>query len=241
MIQYFIKDLGLQILKEGQFSLIHPASNDVLFDFDKGTEHQCIEISWSLNLLKQAAAFFPFLQTALPKFDEGKVFSFQKAGKNANRQALGLINDLLNAPFDEEVSKLYFEHKVREYLILLLVESGKIPTAKISLTKEETEKIENLAHAMRTAMAKKFPISKLATQIGMNEMKLKMAFKQRYGLGIFEFQLEARMKEAHRMLEENELSTKAIASRVGYRLTTSFISKFREYFGYTPGTITRRK
>jgi AraC-like DNA-binding protein len=48
------------------------------------------------------------------------------------------------------------------------------------------------------------------------------------------------MQEAHRLLEETNLTTKAIAARVGYDLTTSFITKFREYFGYPPSQVSKR-
>jgi AraC-like DNA-binding protein len=240
-IHFFVKGLGFQLLRQGQFTLIHAVEKKVLLHFSENNSQECIEICWSINLLKQAAGLFPFLQNSIQKFGAGIAFSLPKQGKYANHQTLGLIHDLMNAPFNEEISKLYYEHKVREYLILLLVESGKTPPSKIFLTEEEWQKIETLAVTIRNSIAKKFPISDLAMESGMNEVKLKTAFKQRYGMGIFEYQLAARMQGAHRLLAENKLSTKAIASLVGYRLTTSFIKKFREYFGYTPGAISKRK
>jgi AraC-like DNA-binding protein len=239
-IRCFIKGLGVQLLKEGQFALIHPGKKGILMQFSEGKSQQYVEISWSMNLVKQAAELFPILHSSMQKFGNENVFALQKTGKYANHQSLGLIHDLLNVPFNEEIAKLYYEHKVREYLILLLVESGKIASSEIMLTKEEWEKLENLAVTMRNSTAKKFPIANLAIRTGMNEVKLKVAFKQRYGMGIFEYQLAARMQEAHRLVEENELSTKEIAAVVGYRMTTSFIKKFRAYFGYTPGSISKK-
>jgi AraC-like DNA-binding protein len=60
-----------------------------------------------------------------------------------------------------------------------------------------------------------------------------------FGKAIFEYQLAARMEEARKMLLENELTTKAIAAKVGYKNTTSFISKFKDHFGYPPGAIQK--
>jgi transcriptional regulator GlxA family with amidase domain len=75
----------------------------------------------------------------------------------------------------------------------------------------------------------------------MNTMKLKMAFKERFGQGIFEHQLEARMKEGLRLLQETNLAIKDVAGIVGYQRATSFISKFGEYFGYPPSQVEKIK
>lgn len=241
-IRYSIKGFGLLQLRQGQFALLHSIRGcEITSAYEKEKEYHTLEVSWSEEMLKQALPYFPFLKVLFSPKTTLKSFYVQPPGLQAGTKALNLVNELLKTPYNDTLNKLYFEHKVREYLLLLLVEAGKKPSPKINLIKEQQDKIIALGTRLSNEPDKKFPIADLAVEMQMNEMKLKVAFKEVFGQGIFEYQLEARMKEAQRLLRETDLSTKAIAGMVGYELTTSFITRFREYFGYPPGDITRNK
>lgn len=241
-IRYSIKGLGLLELRQGQFALLHSIKGcEITSSFEKENEYESLEVSWSEEMVKQALPYFPFLQVLFSHKALLRSFYLNPPGLHAGTKALTLVHELLKAPYNDPVSQLYFEHKVREYLLLLLVEAGKKPPSKINLTKEQEEKIIAIGTRLSNEPDKKFPIAELAIEMQMNEMKLKIAFKEIFGQGIFEYQLEARMKEAQRLLQETNLTTKAIAGMVGYRLTTSFITKFREYFGYPPSSVKRNK
>ena len=79
----------------------------------------------------------------------------------------------------------------------------------------------------------------LAHKMGMNDFKLKKAYKQLYGTTLFEDFLHARMKKAKSLLEETEQSIVAIAEMAGYKNVSSFSVAFKKYFGQTPGGYRR--
>jgi AraC-like DNA-binding protein len=81
----------------------------------------------------------------------------------------------------------------------------------------------------------------LAKEVGMNDYKLKIAFRQLFGMGLFEYHLGLRMNEARRLLEETNKPVKAIAKLTGYSRITSFITTFRKFFGYTPSSVRKRR
>jgi AraC-like DNA-binding protein len=240
-IQYHFKGLGPLKLKQGQFAFLHCKELEMIARFQKDISCQVLEISWSTEVLQQALPYFPFLQHLLSPTQKDISYFLSTPIRLAGPKALEVAQDLLKTPYDENLSRLYFEHKVREYLFLLLLESGKAPSPALHLTRKEWEKIAKIGAAISQEPDKRFPIADLAVAAQMNEMKLKRAFKERYGQGIFEFQLAIRMKEARRLLQETDLPIKAIASMVGYQLTSSFITKFREYFGYPPSQVIKQK
>ncbi|MBS1974238.1 MAG: helix-turn-helix transcriptional regulator [Bacteroidetes bacterium] len=224
-------------LFEGQFALMNTSDLRITAKFKNAAEYQSFEISWSEDVIISMLPHFPFLYKLFKK--PGNKFFLSHAARSAGHDIIGVARQFLNVPFDEGVSKVYFEYKVREYLLLLLVEANKKKPLKTKLTHDQRERIFDIASTLNNEPRRKFPISELASRSQMNEMKLKIAFKEIFGLGIFEYQLKARMQEAHRLLKETDLTTKQVAGLVGYKLTTSFITKFREYFGYPPSVVAK--
>jgi AraC-like DNA-binding protein len=236
-IRYFIEGLGSLYLKAGHFAMFRSGGHDITASIQKGKVASSFEVSWSEDLVKQASPYFPFLNQFIEQPYPPKSFFIGKSGTKASAKILGLIHEILNNPYDEPVSGLFYENKIRDLLLDMLVVKGRKPIKQSKTNKEDQEKILAIGELISTEINKKFPIESLARKAGMSEMKLKIAFKETFGKAIFEYQLAARMEEAHRLLLENKLTTKSIAAKVGYRNTTSFISKFKEHFGYPPGSI----
>jgi AraC-like DNA-binding protein len=77
-------------------------------------------------------------------------------------------------------------------------------------------------------------IPQLARMVGMNQTKLKAAFKQLLNVTIYEYVLQRRMEVAVQMLVEAELSVAEIAYRVGYDYPANFSCAFKRYYGRLP-------
>ena len=238
-LQYSIQGLGSVFLRPGQFALLHGPATALTATFAQPQQYQLLEMAWSVDLVRPLLAHFPSLQPAFMS-PSPRPFFIGRPGTAAGSSALHLAQEILRPPLRLPLRSLYFDAKVREYLLLLLAASDQAVLSPTSLTPVLQEKLVSLAERLRSNTAEKFPIAQLALDTHMNEMKLKTAFKALFGKGIFEYHLEVRMQEAHRLLEETDLTTKAIAARVGYELTTSFITKFREHFGYPPSQVSKR-
>jgi AraC-like DNA-binding protein len=68
----------------------------------------------------------------------------------------------------------------------------------------------------------------------MSASKLKRTFKARFGVTVFDYGLDCRMREALELLRCNHLSVGQVAHRVGYSHQTSFTAAFRHHFGFLP-------
>jgi AraC-like DNA-binding protein len=230
-----------QTLRAGQFSFLAPGEETVNLGFGYGEDQQFFEVCWSTEILEEALVFFPSLKDLFAHRKQSPTSPLLLPGRRAGDQALDLVNTILKSPFTVEQTELFFQYKVREYLLLLLKEASVDPATNLMLTRRELAVLAELKDRLITHPQTKYPIRRLATEAGMNTMRLKMAFKQEYGETIFSFHLNERMKEAHRLIAETDLPTKAIANRVGYELTTSFITRFREFFGYPPSQVKKKR
>jgi AraC-like DNA-binding protein len=235
-----IEGIGLIRVKEGHFNFIKNNKENIETEFRAGKEYQMFEISCSEEMVAQTLHYFPRLAKQFEKTSNHLSSHVLLHNRFAGDKVLSLVNDILNSPFNASINKIYFEYKVREYLLLLMAESSKTEEPKIFLSKAEKDRFEDLAVRLQQDPNGKFPITPLAREMGMNEIKLKLGFKQIFGKGIFKYHLDQRMKEAHRLLKDSGLPIKTIASLVGYSMVTSFITRFREYFGYPPSQIQKK-
>lgn len=236
-----LSEMGTFNLKEGQFSFLHYGNENVLAEFKGGREYHFLEITYSSEMLSQTLAYFPSLSQDFQNAAGSSAASVLSSQHNANKIALKIAHDLVHSRFAPSVNEEHFEDKVREYLLVLMAEASKTVETGIHLDIEEKELLHKLMERMKQYPNGKFPISKLAREMGMNTMTFKLVFKQEYHKGIFEFHLDQRMKEGRRLLKESDLNVKTIARMVGYDRTTSFITKFREHFGYPPSQVLRKK
>lgn len=239
-IRYTIKGVGTMELNQGQFALLHTSDRPAVAEFTKLKPHECIEISWSDEWLQQMLGHFQFLQRLFVPEDKRESFFVHTAPRPAGAKALDLVNAILTTPFDASISRLVFESKVREYLIMLLIEAAKEVEPAVSLTNRERETLVALGKRISTTYNKKFLNEELAREMGMNVTKLKDGFKEIHGVSISAMNMAVRMNEARRLLMETDYNIKEIKSLIGYKLTTSFVVKFYEFFGYHSSAVPRR-
>ena len=82
-----------------------------------------------------------------------------------------------------------------------------------------------------------FSITEVAQQVGLDEVKLKSGFKQVFGIGIFQFMLQAKMQKAWTLILETNRPVKEIAMLTGYTSNQNFVTAFKKYFNATPDSL----
>ena len=73
----------------------------------------------------------------------------------------------------------------------------------------------------------------LASRVGMNPRKLTAGFRKVFGASVFGYLQEYRLREAHRMLCDEEANVSTVAYRVGYS-PAHFSIAFRKRYGISP-------
>lgn len=89
-------------------------------------------------------------------------------------------------------------------------------------------------------LTKHFTIEELAREVGTNERKLKIGFRQEFGVGPYEMLSKKRIQAATALLQGTNLPVKEIARRTGYRHPSSFVEAFRKRFLVSPARWRRK-
>ena len=76
--------------------------------------------------------------------------------------------------------------------------------------------------------------SQFAQDANINRKKLQAAFKELTGMGIQEYLLTQRMKQARQLLQDGKIPIKEIAITCNYKSQRSFTTAFKKAFGVTP-------
>jgi AraC-like DNA-binding protein len=79
-----------------------------------------------------------------------------------------------------------------------------------------------------------FTVEELAESLGINRTKLQYGFRQLYGTGIYEYQLQLKMEKAKELLADSGKSVQQVGLAVGYKTKSGFTTAFRKKHGITP-------
>ncbi len=81
----------------------------------------------------------------------------------------------------------------------------------------------------------------LAKHAGINTLKLKLCFKEQYGMPVMTFLRETRLQKAKKLLQETDYPIHRIAAVVGYPNPANFATAYRKRFKYAPRTIRNHR
>ncbi|WP_187830024.1 AraC family transcriptional regulator [Siccirubricoccus phaeus] len=82
-------------------------------------------------------------------------------------------------------------------------------------------------------------IAALAREAGLTEKRLKLGFRQRFGVTVNRFLQQVRLRTAHRMITEDGASITEAALAVGYANPSHFAFLFRREYGAPPSQVAR--
>jgi AraC family transcriptional regulator, transcriptional activator of the genes for pyochelin and ferripyochelin receptors len=147
-----------------------------------------------------------------------------------------VLQQILDCPFSEKTRHLYLEAKTLELVALRLEPRTSGEKELLRSHQIKPADIDRIYHA-RNIIKQKFTdppsLLELARQVGLNDYKLKLGFKEIIGTTVFGYVWERRMQEARRLLHTGE-SVQIVAMKVGYACPSRFTVAFKKRFGVTP-------
>ena len=153
-----------------------------------------------------------------------------------NHALVETISNILQNDLSSNLKPHYVSHKLRELFLqiyICLEENGNVPWG------DETEiaKLEIARSYLTTNYDNPPTIKQLSRIISLNELKLKVGFKERFNITIHNFITSIRMKQAQKMLSDKKLINE-ISDELGYKSTSHFITTFKKFYGLTPKQAT---
>ncbi len=143
-------------------------------------------------------------------------------------------NSLLDSPYRQGVRLLHAEAKALELLCEVLMVAKEAEPGPRVTSESEARQVELARRKLATDLSVPARIGDIARAIGMSESKLTRVFRERFGITVFDYRLECRMRHALELLRCKHMPVTQVTYAVGYRHPTSFAAAFQEFFGFPP-------
>ncbi|MFP4068586.1 MAG: helix-turn-helix transcriptional regulator [Verrucomicrobiota bacterium] len=111
-------------------------------------------------------------------------------------------------------------------------DAGNEPPSSINAADREV--LDRIVRQFHHDPGRDYSLAEICKRAGMNENKLKSAFKQLHGRTVFNFLRAVRMEQAGRLLREDRASVIQVANEVGYSNPSHFARAFKDHHGLLP-------
>lgn len=225
----------------------HPARVPLSVEIAGGRRQQSIVLTCRASRFArcfglEAADLPPLLGDAIAgRATPGRIVSVPLTHRLAT-----LVSDLLDTPLDGELRVLQYRGRVQELVACALEAMRRAPAlssgSTTALHRRRDLEIAHAALARLDASYRRPPrFPDLAREIGTNQNKLKVVFREAFGLTMAEYCLQRRIREAQRLLLEGSLTIAQVAERVGYEHQSSFAAAFAAHVGRPPREYRRHR
>ena len=133
--------------------------------------------------------------------------------------------------------------ELEQMLIHMLRRNESIPMKVRKLSSNSANYSASLAQRaedyMRQHYGQKLTLKDIAASLNISVSQLKLVFREQIGTSVIGYLTELRMKEAKRLIRENQFSFTQIADIVGYESIYYFSTRFKQVTGMTPTEYAR--
>jgi len=164
--------------------------------------------------------------------------------KETKTSVKAIIHQLFNQKINESLKSLYIKGKVYELLSLYLNtndDNGSTEQCPFMVNEETVLKIKQVKDIITSELANPPSLEELSKIVGLNIKKLKMGFKDLYGMPVFTFLFHYKMEHAKKLLSQEGNNVNEVALQVGYSTSSHFIVAFKKKFGITPKQFTKQE
>ncbi|MGR3273701.1 helix-turn-helix transcriptional regulator [Acaryochloris marina NIES-2412] len=144
------------------------------------------------------------------------------------------LQQILHCPYHGFTRRLYLESRVIELLAHLLQHLSPATASSSKLSPDDIERIYAASDILKHQLEHPPSLLQLAHQVGLNDYKLKLGFREVFGTTAFGYLWSVRMQEAALLFKRDGLGVTEVALTVGYASSTSFSAAFKRKFGTSP-------
>lgn len=147
-----------------------------------------------------------------------------------------VLQRLWQCPYQGFTKQLYLESLALELLSLQLAQWAELDprTQSLVLSSDDVERVHHASTVLTQCLTNPPSITQLARQVGLNDYKLKLGFRQVLGTTPFGYLRRQRLELAQQLLADSEMSVEQVAIIVGYKSRSSFTAAFCRQFGASP-------
>lgn len=169
-----------------------------------------------------------------------KNYTFYRHASIISEVQKKLIYELLDHNYQSEFAKQFIRTKAIELIITVFSGSkNSVETTKWSQT--DIGIMITLKNYLDENFHQDLHLKSLTRQFGINEFKLKNAFKDLFGDTVFGYIRKQKLKKAQELLINTDLEIKEIAYLTGFKYSHHFSKVYFEYFKILPSANRNHK
>lgn len=202
-----------------------------------------LEITFTAAYLEQL--FYPNLKSTIPLLAEAITnqtsYAMWDTSKSISPKLNVLIEDILQCSYSGAIKKAFLESKVVEilsYLFTIINEEENTPLS-VELSACDYVKILAVENILRTQFKEKHTLASIASQVGLNNFKIKKYFKMVFNTTVFNYLTQVRMEYAKQLILEKDFPICVVSEELGYKNQHHFTVAFKKTFGYLPSKLKK--
>ena len=146
-----------------------------------------------------------------------------------------LVEQCFQNPYEGQLKMMFYKSHITA---LLSHYFGQLATqSSHTINRALLDKINKAQELLLSDLEHPPSLTELAQKIGINTNKLKTAFKAQFGVPVFKYLQNERLKKAYHLIKHQDMSIQEAAWAVGYDSLGSFSNAFEKKFGYRPSQV----
>ncbi len=151
------------------------------------------------------------------------------------------VDKIFNNQYQGTTRMMFLKSQVTELLshFFALLSNVENNGSGNGIKKQDREKLYQAREILSENIDTPPSLNELSKLIGLNDYKLKKNFKELFGVPVYKYLQNERLKKAHELLSSGDISIQEAAWYVGYESLSSFSSAFLKKFGFRPSEIKK--
>ena len=146
-----------------------------------------------------------------------------------------ILNQIFHNKFTGKAKMMFFKTQISSLLAHFLGQLSLSTDQKIP--EKERQQLQNAQQILIENLDNPPSLTELSKTIGLNTFKLKKNFKALFGVPVFKYLHNERLKKAHQLIRDEGYTIQEASWHVGYDSLSSFSNAFAKKFGYRPSEI----
>jgi transcriptional regulator GlxA family with amidase domain len=152
-----------------------------------------------------------------------------------NPEMFLLVEQFFSNTYEGGIKMMFYKSHMTALLSHYFGQLAKLESTEIDAS--QLEKIHLAQEILLSDIENPPSLTELAHKIGINTNKLKKEFKAQFGVPVFKYLQNERLKKAYNLIKNEQNTIQEAAWAVGYDSLGSFSNAFERKFGYRPSQV----
>ncbi len=150
-----------------------------------------------------------------------------------------VVNQILACPYQGMLEQIFLESKTLELIVLQLEMIASSSQSVCSLTPGDIKRVHTARDMLIRDLLNPPGLFQLARAVSLSHTKLNQGFRHEFGVTVFEYLRQHRVRQAKALLDTLEMNVTEVAYATGFSSPSHFTKAFRSHYKINPGSYLK--